>query len=82
MFFKLRLQVEFHDLVDDLYLVFSLRVINRREAFLDLEVVAERTKFVAKELCSIIRNDLPGYHEMADDGPPNKFLDFLAGDRS
>ena len=68
MFFELCLQVELDDFIDSLYLAVGLGMVN--------------TKIFAIELCAIIRNDLVGYTEMADDGFPNKFLDLLTGDHS
>ena len=54
MFLKLRLQVMFDDLVDGLYLTVCLRVINRREAFLDAKLVIEFSKLFAIKLCAIV----------------------------
>ena len=44
----------------------GLGMINWREAFLDPEIVAERTKIFAVELHSIIWNDFVGYTETTD----------------
>ena len=54
MFFKLRLQVIFNDLIDGLNLTFGLRMINRIEVFLYAELATEFSEFFAIELHSII----------------------------
>ena len=54
MFLKLRLQVIFDDLVNDLYLAVCLRMINLIEAFLDVEFVIEYSELCAVELCAIV----------------------------
>ena len=51
MFLKLHLQVMFDDLID---LAVCLGMINRIEAFLDAELVAEFSKLFAIKLCAII----------------------------
>ena len=53
MFLKLHLQVVFDDLVDGIYLFVGLKVINRGEAFLNIEFVTEFSKLFVVELCAI-----------------------------
>ena len=80
MLFKLRLQVVFDDLINDLKLTVGLRMINQREVFLNVEFVAEFPKFLAVEWCAIIRNDLLRYIVSAYYCLSYEVLDFLTGD--
>ena len=54
MFFKLYLQFEFDNFINDLYLTIFLGVIDWREAFFDPHVIAEVAELVAIELCPVI----------------------------
>ena len=54
MFLKLHQQVVLNNLVDVLHLAICLRMINRREAFLDAKFIAEFSKLFAIELCVIV----------------------------
>ena len=54
MFLKLCLQVVLNNLVDGLHLVVCLRVINRREAFLDAKFIVEFAKLFSIELCVVV----------------------------
>ena len=54
MFFELYLQVVFDDFVDGLYLVVCLRMINQRENFIDVELIAEFSEFVVVKLRTIV----------------------------
>ena len=81
MFLELRLQVVFNDLINGLNLIVGLRMINRREVFLYVELAAEFSKFFAVELCSIIRNDLLRYAISAYYCLSYEVLNLLIGDR-
>ena len=54
MFLKLRIQVVLNNLIDGLHLVVCLRMINRKEAFLDAKLIAKFPKILVIKLCAII----------------------------
>ena len=54
VFLKLFLHVVFDDLVDGLHLAVCLRMINRREAFLDAEIVVEFSELFVVKLHAIV----------------------------
>ena len=74
MFFQLRLQVVLNDFINSLDLAISLRVIDRREVFLYVELTAE---FSAAELRPIVRNDLVRYARSAYYYLPYEVLDLF-----
>ena len=58
-------------------MIVGLRMINRREVFLNAKFVAEFPKFVSIELCFIIRDDLIRYAVSAYYYLPYEVLDLL-----
>ena len=54
MFLKLLLQDVHNNFVNGLHLVVCLRVINRREAFLDVKFIAEFSELLAIKLYLVV----------------------------
>ena len=54
MFLKLCLLVMLNNFIDDLYLVVCLRVINRKEAFLDTKFITEFSDLFTIELRVVV----------------------------
>ena len=78
--FKFRLKVVLDNLVNGLNLTICLRMINRREVFLDVELVTEFSELLPIELRTIIENNLLRYAVSTYYCLLYKVLDFFVGD--